>query len=604
MDLSVKLVLRAQSEGVSAIKEMREETAELAAAMKEVREAARSGGNVSASTIKQLGGFNEFQKAFEEAQKELAGGVKEAAPFDEEKAFRGRLRMLNAQSKVRLSESERTDREEAAAFAKAEQAKRREAIKTGDLQRKLFLDEVRATKATQAEMAAAVARGQADMRRSMEETLAYNMRYWAARGRAAEREAAEEARLDRQRRDALRSMGLGLFAGREEGGAHGRGGVAGGGGHRGRGLMAELGTAAEYTLTYGAINKVLEGIGAVAHSPIDIGKMTLGVAEQARQVKDLGKATGLTTNQVQELQYAFQAKGLDADKLPQTLLFLARSEVGAARGIKNNAVAFKALGVSIFDAHHRLKPLQQLLYETTDALHHQSSAAKEDAISQMIFGRGIKDILPVIQGGSAALRQMASEADKSGFVITPEDLERGELLAAQWSKLKLQLMGVRNTAAVAAMPIVSDLVGEASSYLTAHRDEVTKAIRDNFIEIKADIPIIVSGMKTLAGDTLAMSRNIGPFFDDIVKLSQNPFVQYMLSGQIIPGYDLGRAPPSHAGGGPVPFDSGPPMPYDAETHRPAEVHVHVHAAPGVAVGATRSRGATVQVHRGQLGAGS
>ena len=67
MDFTVGLRLRAQTEGVSAIKAMREETAELAAAMKEVRAAARSGGQVSPSSIKALGGFDKLQAAFAQA---------------------------------------------------------------------------------------------------------------------------------------------------------------------------------------------------------------------------------------------------------------------------------------------------------------------------------------------------------------------------------------------------------------------------------------------------------------------------------------------------------------------------------------------------------
>lgn len=649
-DLSIRLVLRAQAEGRSEIRAMREETSELAKALAEVRSAARNGGQVSAGAIRTLGGFDEFQKAFADAQRNLAapeGGAR--AGLDEEKAFRARLRMTDAMAKVRLRESDRVTREEARADAQLSKEEERNAQELLRSRMSLWGQQRREAEQTAQAEARAEAEATRQAERSAEELLRFKMRMWEQQRREAERAASDEARVqERADRDAERSARELLQfrmrmtrqrvaeEGQQQSEANARyeemqrrhgwpvGGAGGhGGGHGGhRGFLGELGVAAQYTLVYGAINRALAGVGAVMHSPIDIGQMTLGVSQHAREIEELGRATRMTTNQVQELQYAFAAKGIDADKLPQTLLWLARSEVGAARGIKQQTVAFQALGVSVKDAQGHLKPLQQLLYETTDALHHQSNAAKADAISQMLFGRGVRDILPIVQGGSKALRDMAQDADKSGFVISPEDLDRGEQLAAQWSRLQLQFAGVRNSLAVAAMPVVSDVLGQASRYLTTHRSEVTKTISEDFAMLKADLPDIVQGMKEMADFALAASKNIGPFIhwmtqtgDDISGGANKVGGWYKSFGrwfEHVDGYDqrvhndwwTQPQDPMKS----WPMAPGPIAPGVAGLGGPGaqgpRVDVHVHAAPGVGVGATQaSPGTTLNVHRGITGPG-
>ncbi len=482
VDLTAKLVLRAQAEGQSEIRAMAAETAELAAAMREVREAAKSGGQVSASTIKELGGYANFEQAFRQAQKELEGGktpgsgeaaAKEAAAWKLSAKQRAQAELgaaIEAAKDFKLIEradlqAETSVRREAEQTLKLRMGlwaqERREAEETAAAEARAAEQAARAQERAAREAARAEVQAQREMRREAEQTLAFNMRMWRQRQR--EMAPPPETR-----------------------------------GRHGRGVLGELGMAAEYTLVYGAINKVLEGVGALARAPFDIAKMTLGVAEGARSVEELSKSTRMATDDIQGLQAAFELKGLDPDKLPQMLLFMAKSEVAAARGIKTNAAAFKALGVSVLDSQHRLKPMTELLYETTDALHKLGGGPKADAISMMIFGRGVKDLLPIIQGGSAALKEMSAQAKDMHFTLSPDEIGAAEKAAEDWSRLKLQMIGFRNDIAGAAMPILTGLLGDASEYLKSHRAEIVKDIKDTFAELKADLPVILSGMREFA----------------------------------------------------------------------------------------------------------
>ena len=624
MDLSVKLVLRAQAEGTSAIRAMRQETAELATAMKEVREAARSGGRVSPSSIKALGGFEEFQKAFAEEQKRIAaavGGGSERTLEEQERSFVRHIGRMSNMAKVRAAESTRVEREGAAADARVQAQKRREAIATGDLQRKLFLDEVRATKAATAEIDAAVARGEANQRRSMEETLAYNMRYWAARGRAAEQEARQEMAAARQRREAMRSMGLGMFAGSDpagagggRGGGHG-GGFVGSGGH-GRGFMAEIGTAAEYTLTYGAINKVLEGVSAIARSPLALGRMTLGVADQAREIREGAADLGVSAKAFQDLRFAFGAKGLGEDRIQPMMQFMEKSAVGALRGIKSETVAFRALGISMkqlkADTHDPMK----MLTDIGAKLEAIRNPAKRIAIADMIFGRDGSKYLSLFDHGF--LGKSFAESERSGATMSDSDLAAGQKVSDQWKELKLEMAGIRNETAAAAFPIMGQLLGDASGWLRQNRGEISKIIHDDMAELKADLPDIERGFTNVANSILQMGRDFAPFVHAVDVFSHSKFAQYMVSGQIVPGgIDLGDA--KHADQArkligehaldPGGIGHGLYSAAEWAAHKGMEVagqvHVIVEAKPGTSISSIRRKGnVTADVRRGQLGTGN
>ena len=77
--------------------------------------------------------------------------------------------------------------------------------------------------------------------------------------------------------------------------------------------MGELGLAAEYTLTNGAINQVLGGVSAIARSPFALGRMSLGVADRAKEIGESAAALGVLAGEYQALRYSFAGKGLGQD---------------------------------------------------------------------------------------------------------------------------------------------------------------------------------------------------------------------------------------------------------------------------------------------------
>lgn len=626
MDLTVALRLQARAEGTSAIRGMREElkglatasqeareafnsrvdrrNAQVASAMKEVREAARAGRGVDVSTMNALGGFDALQTAMAKARDEIARGIEPPAAADEEKLFRGRLRMTNEQAKVRKRESERAALAEQKAMGAEQRGaeetqrfrsrmwaqQRREAEETASAEAKAAQQAAREEAQAAQEAARAQERADRETQRSAQETLQFRMRMTR---QMTQEMGEQEARQARQRRENLRKLGLGMFV-RGGSGEH----DGGHGGHGSRSIASELRTAAGYTLVYGGINKVLEGVGAVADSPFRVGRMTLGVAQQAREIAEASKALGVSARDYQAVRYAFAAKGMKEDEIDPMLRFMERNAVAAIRNTKSQAVAFKALGISTDELRRGTRDPIALLNRVGDALDRVGNASKRNAVAQMIFGRGGDKYLPLFMGGG--LRGAAADADASGAMLTDAQLKQSELLAAQWSKLKMQGEGLRNQVAVAAMPVVSDVLAGASEYLTDHRAEIAKTIRDDFAELRSDMPGIVSGMKAMADDIVVASKAVGPFVDGMIKFGNSPFGKYMLSGQIIPGLDMGKPmAPQIAAQGP------PQQLYDPETHMPihaapgGRLDVHIHAPPGM--GATASApppGTTVNVHRG------
>jgi hypothetical protein len=139
--------------------------------------------------------------------------------------------------------------------------------------------------------------------------------------------------------------------------------AAGNLGNRLTGLGSALGrTTTRLGLFAGAL-----GVGGGALGVALFG-MVKGVADTGAAISELGFKLGIGAEQLQKYQYAAKISGIESETLAKGIEKLGVNAASAGRGNKGLAADFKSLGVSLKDAHGKMRPMDSVLEQTMKRL--------------------------------------------------------------------------------------------------------------------------------------------------------------------------------------------------------------------------------------------
>lgn len=211
----------------------------------------------------------------------------------------------------------------------------------------------------------------------------------------------------------------------------------------------------------------IAAIGAAAGGIFYLAKST---ADFADSVNDTAKALGVGTQELQRLRYAAQIGGASVEKMDQSLKFLAKNAVEAAKGTGAQADAFKLLGVRVVDANGKLKSSEQLIIESSDAFARMRDGAEKTSIALNIFGREGAGMLPFLSQGSVAIRAMMLEAEQLGYVLDEEALVAAADFNDNMDRLKFAATGLRNILGSELIPIFHEITSGIIEWVKANRE--------------------------------------------------------------------------------------------------------------------------------------
>jgi len=162
-----------------------------------------------------------------------------------------------------------------------------------------------------------------------------------------------------------------------------------------------------------------------------------GVETYARMSFELNRAnqvTGISGKALSGLSYAAEKSGVDFMTLTLAIGRYQRNLVNAVNGDKMARQAFEETGVSI-DALAKMSPEAQF-YAMADAFAKMGDPATRAHAALVLFGRGATRLLPMLEGGSGAIRKLVGEAKEIGRVWSNSDIRMGAYLYQTWIELK------------------------------------------------------------------------------------------------------------------------------------------------------------------------
>lgn len=191
---------------------------------------------------------------------------------------------------------------------------------------------------------------------------------------------------------------------------------------------------------------------AVATIVTAIGALAQKSANAADELSKMSQKTGFTTESLSALKYQAGLAGANFQELQVSLNKFGRGVSEANSGIATSLDVFKAMKISVKDASGGLKPTSKLLEEVADKFAGMADGATKVDLAMSLFGRSGANMIPMLNGGSKAIRENAEEAKKLGVIYTAEVGRSAEQFNDNVSRLKSGLEGLGNKLITKLLP--------------------------------------------------------------------------------------------------------------------------------------------------------
>lgn len=213
-----------------------------------------------------------------------------------------------------------------------------------------------------------------------------------------------------------------------------------------------------------AARRALEGM--VAGLTVGAGvAMVKGAIDAADALNDLSQKTGVAVEKLGGLEYAAKASGTNLEGVATGIRKMSINMADAAGGSEEAAQLFKALGVSVTGAGGELKSADAVLLALADRFAAFEDGPEKAALAVKAFGKTGADMIPLLNMGGDALREMLAEYDKYGGIAS-DTAARADQFNDTLEKMHLMSGALARTVAASLLPTlqaIADVLVDAKS---------------------------------------------------------------------------------------------------------------------------------------------
>lgn len=318
------------------------------------------------------------------------------------------------------------------------------------------------------------------------------------------------------------------------------------------GIKNSLNSMGEFSSgSVAALGAAVAGVTAVIAAVKKLNEITLEAAAHADEIITESMVTGLSTETIQKFQYAENLIDVSYSTISSTLTKLTMNMDKARDGNEALNEAFASLGISVTDSAGNLRSSEDVFYEAIDALGQIDNAAERDAAAMEIFGKSAKELNPLIEQGSQALRDLGAEAEATGYVLDESQIAKLGQVDDAYQRMQLSIEATKNELALqfapaseSALTLFADLMhtaGEAlaQSQLIENLATIIGSLLDMFASVGdliTQIPLFTVALDALRIALGAVANIIDAVSRGIQTISSAMKGDFSSIGQIWSGY--------------------------------------------------------------------
>jgi hypothetical protein len=205
--------------------------------------------------------------------------------------------------------------------------------------------------------------------------------------------------------------------------------------------------------------KELGGLVGAGFAVAGLSQFVQDAVRAGSEIRRVAAQTGASIEQVSDLGVIFGSVGLEMDDVGDLMTVLQERAVDAADGTQGMIDMFRSLNVEFKDSQGNLKTGSQLFDEVADALAGMSSDTERAGRALIMFGDPGRKLLPILNGGTDAIRKYREEIQKLGGGDSPEFVKATEKTSKSIRNFGIVLRGLRSRIAVTILPIVDKFLG-------------------------------------------------------------------------------------------------------------------------------------------------
>lgn len=202
--------------------------------------------------------------------------------------------------------------------------------------------------------------------------------------------------------------------------------------------------------------------------------LTVSASNYADDLITTSTNTHIATEDLQKYSYALNFIDGDMNTLTGTMKKNTQIMSKARDGNKTYTAAYEKLGISITDANGELRNGQEVYWEVIDALGKVENETERDALAMQLLGKSGTELNTIIDAGSEAFKDLGSEAEAMGYVMSDEAVSALGSFNDKLQQLKAGMTGLKNSAALIALPFLDDLASKGVPILA----EFSKGIQE------------------------------------------------------------------------------------------------------------------------------
>ncbi|MGL4442061.1 MAG: hypothetical protein ACRCU1_00455 [Alsobacter sp.] len=229
---------------------------------------------------------------------------------------------------------------------------------------------------------------------------------------------------------------------------------------------------------------------------------------KAGSVAALSTRVGLTTDALQELGYAAEQNAGSMEGLANGWKAFANKADSAAKGGKEAAKAFRAVGVSAKDLRSGKLGLDEALGKVADKFQKMEDGPKKAALAMDLFGGAGGALIPLLNQGSKGIAALREEARKLGVVISADGIKSLAGFDDQMAKFRTTTNALRTQALAAIIPTLSKVLEKFQAWLGENREAAVAALTASFKILVEVISKVADGVTMLTPIIKLVAENI------------------------------------------------------------------------------------------------
>lgn len=213
-----------------------------------------------------------------------------------------------------------------------------------------------------------------------------------------------------------------------------------------------------------AASKAGEAFGKKLVAALSVGAIVAGfkrVIDSMDEVVKSAQSAGVTAEEWQKLAYAADLSGVSAQSMGTALGKLSVQLVEVDTATTDAAKALRAMGVTAKDTSG------EALAKIADQFAKMPDGAEKTAAAIKLFGKAGAEMIPLLNGGSAALKELGDEAERYGAVIGGNTLKQAEAFNDNLTRLGTVSKGIAGQITAGLLPafvaITDAMAGAARS---------------------------------------------------------------------------------------------------------------------------------------------